>query len=230
MSSNKNLVIQHLENISWEVLESHRDVVQKFIRGKAGVYALYKKKNLYYVGLAKNLMWRIKHHLKDRHKGSWDRFSVYLTVHDEHMKELESLILRMVVPKGNKIKGQFANSQNLRPIINLNIKERDDSIRAKLLGGIFEQKNRIHKLKNRAKKNYYSGILNKRMALQGNSNGKTYKATLRKDGMFSHKNKLYPSPTAAAKAATGKKVINGRWFWKYKNDKGKWVRLNHFGT
>ena len=90
MSSNKNLVVQHLENISWEVLGKYPDVVRTFIKGKAGVYALYKNNNLYYVGLAKNLMGRIKQHLKDRHKGSWNRFSVYLTFHDEHMKELES--------------------------------------------------------------------------------------------------------------------------------------------
>ncbi|MDR3608949.1 MAG: hypothetical protein P4L27_00120 [Ignavibacteriaceae bacterium] len=230
MSTKKNLVIQHLENISWEVLESYPEVVQKFIKGKAGVYALYKRKNLYYVGLAKNLMWRIKQHLLDRHKGRWDRFSVYLTVHDEHIKELESLILRMVNPKGNKIKGQFAKSENLRKIVNRKIKETDDSNRAKLLGGIFEQKNRKYKLKNRPKKNYFAGLLNKRMPLRGSYKGKLFHATLRKDGTFSHKNQSYPSPTAAAVAVTGGKVINGRTFWKFKNDKGEWVNLNHFDT
>ncbi len=31
---------------------------------------------LYYVGLAKDLRWRLKHHLKDHHHAPWDRFSV----------------------------------------------------------------------------------------------------------------------------------------------------------
>jgi len=74
------------------------------------VYALYKRSKLYYVGLAKDL----KAHLNDRHGQSWDRFSVYLTIGDEHLKELESLILRIVKPKGNKVKGKFAKSQDLR--------------------------------------------------------------------------------------------------------------------
>lgn len=47
-------------------------------------------------------MTRVNHHLKDWHKGKWDRFSVYLTNDDEHIKPLESLMLRIINPKGNK--------------------------------------------------------------------------------------------------------------------------------
>ncbi|NJD21133.1 MAG: GIY-YIG nuclease family protein, partial [Melioribacter sp.] len=90
MSKQKHLVLQHLENISGKVLQEYVAVIKDFIKGKAGVYALYGKEKLYYVGLASNLMNRLKIHLNDRHRGLWDRFSVYLTVHDEHMKELES--------------------------------------------------------------------------------------------------------------------------------------------
>ena len=230
MSSNKNLVVQHLENISWEVLGKYPDVVRTFIRGKAGVYALYRNKNLYYVGLAKNLMGRIKQHLKDRHKGSWNRFSVYLTVHDEHMKELESLILRMIKPTGNKIVGKFANSANLKKTITRKIKDLENSRLNKFMGGSEENAKIKASLKNKPNKNYFVGIVSKRIPLRAEYKGKKFHATLRKDGTFSHKNKLYLSPTAAAVAVTGGKVINGRWFWKFKNDKGIWVRLKEFGT
>jgi hypothetical protein len=60
-------------------LDEYRDIVRTMIRGKSGVYALYKQDKLYYVGLASNLMTRVNGHLKDRHHGAWDRFSVYLT-------------------------------------------------------------------------------------------------------------------------------------------------------
>lgn len=33
---------------------------------------------------------------------------------DEHLRELESLILRIATPEGNKVKGKFAKSQDLR--------------------------------------------------------------------------------------------------------------------
>ena len=67
MPGKKRLVTQHLEGISWEVLEAYPEVIKSLIRRKAGVYALYKNDKLYYIGLAINLMGRLKQHLKDRH-------------------------------------------------------------------------------------------------------------------------------------------------------------------
>ena len=104
------LVTQHLENVSREVLERYQQLAQDFIRGRHGVYALYRRGKLYYVGLATNLRGRLKSHLRDRHGESWDRFSVYLTIGDQHMRELEALMLRISKPKGNKVKGRFARS------------------------------------------------------------------------------------------------------------------------
>jgi len=43
---------------------------------------------LQYVGLAGSLQGRLKTHLHDRHKDSWDRFSVYLTITDSHLREV----------------------------------------------------------------------------------------------------------------------------------------------
>jgi hypothetical protein len=46
------LVFQHLERVSRKLLEEHPDIVRQFIGRSAGVYALYRKNRLYYVGLA----------------------------------------------------------------------------------------------------------------------------------------------------------------------------------
>lgn len=135
MAKRNRLVVQHLESVSWKVLEEYPDIIRKMIRQKSGVYALYRRHNLYYVGLANNLMGRLKQHLRDRHNGSWDRFSVYLTEHDGHMKELESLLLRIATPSGNKQTGKFARSENLHLSLNRRVKEIDDDRRALLLGG-----------------------------------------------------------------------------------------------
>jgi hypothetical protein len=43
----------------------------------------------------------------------WDTFSVYLTIGDKHLRELESLILRVVQPPGNRQLGKFSGAQNL---------------------------------------------------------------------------------------------------------------------
>jgi hypothetical protein len=49
-----------LESVSWRVLAEYRDIVGAMIRRKSGVYGLYKQDKLYYVGLASNLMGRVK--------------------------------------------------------------------------------------------------------------------------------------------------------------------------
>ena len=75
-----HLVCQHLEDISRDALEKHQKIIKQYVRRRNGVYALYRKGKLYYVGLAKNLRSRLTHHLRDRHSNAWDRFSVYLTL------------------------------------------------------------------------------------------------------------------------------------------------------
>ena len=82
MAKRAQLVSQHLENISHEALSKYQDVIRSYVRGRQGIYALYRKNELYYVGLAGNLRSRLRSHLRDRHKKLWDRFSVYLTIGD----------------------------------------------------------------------------------------------------------------------------------------------------
>jgi hypothetical protein len=89
---------------------------------------------LHYVGLAGNLRSRLAHHLKDRHRDSWDRFSVYLTIGDSHLKELESLILRIVKPSGNKIKGKFQKSEDIRTRFSRDVRSHQHAELISLLG------------------------------------------------------------------------------------------------
>ena len=114
MARQSQLVCQHLENISHDALSKYQNVIRSYVRGRQGIYALYRKNELYYVGLASNLRNRLKHHLRDRHRELWDRFSIYLTIGDSHLKELESLILRTIKPSGNHQSGKFIKSENLR--------------------------------------------------------------------------------------------------------------------
>ncbi|MEK6765527.1 MAG: GIY-YIG nuclease family protein [Planctomycetota bacterium] len=224
MAKKKRLVLQHLEDISWRVLEEYPNVVQQMIRRKSGVYALYRKQSLYYVGLASNLMGRLKTHLKDRHHGSWDRFSVYLTIHDDHMKELESLLLRIVNPSGNKVIGKFTDSDNLSLPLNQHMKDADADRRALMIGGQVARRRCRTKTKQGKGTKNLSGIFDRRIALKASHLGREFRASLRKDGSIGFNNKVYDSPTGAAKEAIGR-TRNGWSFWRYRNTKGKWVKL-----
>lgn len=225
MSKKHHLVIGQLENISWKVLEDYKDVVKNMIKGKSGIYALYHRDNLYYVGLASNLKKRLNDHLKDRHNRKWDKFSVYLTQKDEHMKELESLFLRIMKPEGNKVKGKFSGSMNLRQVLNSEIKNADDDRRALLMGGVVEKNRRRKKAKDGIGTIALAGIVERRIGLRGWFNGYEYKATLRKNGQIFFDGEKYDTPTSAAKAVK-KRTVNGWVFWHYKDKNGEWVKLS----
>ena len=82
----RHLVVQHLENISRTALEKYQKIIREYIKDKKGVYALYRRDKLKYVGLATDLRIRLKTHLTDRHAQTWDKFSIYLTENDEHLR------------------------------------------------------------------------------------------------------------------------------------------------
>jgi len=210
-----HLVCQHLEDISREALEKHQRVIKQYVRRRNGVYALYRKGKLYYVGLAKNLRARLKSHLHDKHGSSWDRFSVYLTIGEKHLRELESLILRIVQPKGNKQKGKYPKSEDIRRRFARDVKDRLKYEVALLLG-------------NQPKKPASQGRGSKlrRTKLKAWYKGKVYRALLLKGGKVRYKRRVYESPSAAA-AKVVKGASNGWIFWKYQRAPGDWVTVDH---
>jgi len=219
------ILLGFLEGISWRVLEEYPQVVADLIRRKAGVYALYKNNRLYYVGLASNLMGRIKHHLKDRHKWLWDRFSVYVTQNNEHVKQLESLLLRIAAPSGNRVKGNFGGSANLYRTLNRAMTAHDADKRASLLGGHAARQRRRRKTADAKGTLVLAGIVDRRLPLRGKYKGKMYRATLRRDGYISYAGKLYESPSSAAIRVV-KRSANGWHFWQFKDGARKWMSLS----
>lgn len=219
------LVSEYLERVGGDVLASEhfRAIVRGMIKGHAGVYALYKNETLYYVGLASNLMGRVNHHLKDRHAGKWNRFSVYLTSKGEHVKPIESLLLRIINPKGNKVQGRLPGAVDLKKELNHQVSEQQADERARLLGGALARNRQRKKAASAKGSLVLAGSIDRRMVLRGEYKGVRFMATLRKDGHASYKKELYTSPSAAAKAVIGR-AANGWHFWHYKKG-AQWVPL-----
>jgi len=227
MQRREQLVCQHLENISRKALEKHQEIVRQYVRGRQGMYALYRRGKLYYVGLATNLRNRLKTHLRDRHKNSWDHFSVYLTIGDRHLHELEALILRMVKPSGNQQKGKFARSDDLRRRFRRHCKRNMMAEIDELLGEtcvIQEQQETkgVPKRREVVLKKYISSPL----ILKAKHKGQHIMARVRRNGTILLGGKVYTSPSVAGAAACKRKSCNGWTFWKYERAPGDWVLLN----
>jgi hypothetical protein len=187
------------------------------------VHGLYHDDDLYYVGLASDLSSRLEAHLGDKHAGQWNRFSVYLTIGDKHLRELETLILRVVKPRpeGNSKTGKFARSEDLRTRLGRDIKERDREKRDHIFGKTDETVRVV-----------LPGPTpplcphDKRVSrLRGHSKGKTFHASVREDGTIRLQDKVHTSPSAAAQAAT-QYPVDGWLFWKYERAPGDWIPLD----
>ena len=236
----KHLVVQHLENVPQEAFKRFPTVMREFARWRNGVYALYKGNRLYYVGLARNLRSRLRTHLGDRHKGLWDRFSIYLTEGDEHLKELESLVLRIASPKGNRVRGKLVGSENLRRRFRKRIKECQKEELALFSGEPPEEDNgKSKETKEPTQKTGEPALAsyasNKKFVIRLEHKDKRYVANVRQDGTirFSAKGAGGPalrkvkftSPSVAAKAVLGH-AVNGWCCWRYRNKAGEWVILD----
>lgn len=222
MARREQLVCQHLENISRGALEKYQGIIKQYIRGRHGIYALYSKKRLYYVGLASDLRFRLKQHLKDRHGGSWDRFGIYLTLMDSHLRELESLLLRVAKPVGNRQQGRFSSSEDLRHRFAREIRAHfRDELSALIGENVREDVLSLQE----GRTPVLSRYPRRPSVLQAKFKGKFLQAKVLKDGRIRFGGKLYSSPSIAGAVACKRLTCNGWTFWSYERAPGDLVKL-----
>ncbi len=230
------LVCQFLEHASSEVLEDHGSHLRDLVGRSHGVYSLYKRDVLYYVGLASNLRGRLDQHLRDRHKGLWNNFSLYLTLESGFMKELESLVLRIAEPKGNKQRGKFAKAQSLLKTLKHRIKDEQENDRDALFANHLRKPRKVANQKSvrKVKGNKRSSRVavlakysHRPKLLRKVYKGKKYTAQVRSDGTITVRGIVgrFNSPSLAA-MAIARRSMNGWSFWTYQQAPGKWSSLD----
>jgi RAMA domain-containing protein len=219
------LVSEYLEGISRAALAEYQQFFRERTRKRHGVYALYRGKRLYYVGLARDLRGRLRQHLKDRHGQSWDRFSVYLTIGDDHVRELEALVLRIVRPTGNTQLGKFGRASNLRRHFVGRVHE-DARHRLDELLGREDSKPKSSVARARGRHPVLASYITTPMRLRALYKGKRIRARVLRRGQISYRRTRFNSPSLAARAAIGgSRAINGWTFWTYERAPGDWVQL-----
>lgn len=215
------MITQSLEHISKDVFSKYAPLIAQLIEKSSGVYALYHEDELYYVGRATQLRRRVNQHLKDRHDASWTHFSIYLISNDSHIGEIESLLVRIANPKGNRVKPKGRDSRELRKQLEHLIKQKH---REELDDLFSKKRTRIAVDTARTLK----GLVAKRTRIYRTYKGKEYKAILNPSGSIFYKGKKYLTPTSAAKTIVTRAAVNGWSFWYIKNSKNEWVRLGEY--
>ena len=115
------LVRWYAENLGADLLDIG-EIVERVLGKKSGVYVLIRGNEPYYVGLASELRHRLPKHREDRLAGKWDRFSFY-AMKTKYIKDVETLLIRLIDPDGNKTGGNFDWHRNLKKRIKKEIKK-----------------------------------------------------------------------------------------------------------
>ena len=223
------LVFNYIENVPRNVLTKYPEVCGKYFGDTPGIYALHSKNRLQYIGMASNLNVRLNSHHKDRKMPPWDRFSVYYTQYGEYNNELASLFSRITTPPKAK-KQSLPYSDSLRYMMAKDVelvqKNGSSALRATLAPK--SEKPQPPTPLSPRKASTTPGSLDpyvkKRFTIACQYKGVVHRATVRQNGLIYFDGGLYTTPSAAAKAVTGKKT-DGWKFWRFKNKVGKWAPL-----
>ncbi|HWT01576.1 MAG TPA: GIY-YIG nuclease family protein [Pyrinomonadaceae bacterium] len=220
----RSLVINRLEKVSKDLFRKYFSLITELVGNSPGIYALYDGSELYYVGKSTDLKKRVKQHLRDRHLASWTHFSLYLVRKAEHIHEIESLLVRIANPQGNRIvpKGKSSGPM-LKKLMQMVRQKHSDEFQS--LFGINKTKKQSIRSDGVDGKRTLKGLVSKPTPLFREYKGKKFTATLNPDGTITLKNKRYNTPTAAAKAVVDRSAVNGWHFWYIEDLNGDWIKL-----
>jgi len=223
----KGLFTESLENISKNLFRDHIEIIKELIGNSSGIYALYDENELYYVGRASELKRRVNQHLRDRHDSQWTHFSLFLIKRADYIGDIESLLIRIAEPIGNRAKPKGRDSKILVAKLKQLIKEKHAEELRELISGRSNKK-LIKKVK---KRDSLKGLVERRTPIYRTYKGVEYKALLTPKGLIYYQKKVFTSPTAAAKQVVGQaRSVNGWYFWTIKNATGEWVKLSEYLT
>jgi hypothetical protein len=91
--------------------------LRHIMKGYSGIYVLYHGAQIYYVGLTTDLFGRLSAHSRDRHRKKWDHFAIFRIKRAGFLKDVETLLMRVVRPPGNRSMGHIARSGDLTKVL-----------------------------------------------------------------------------------------------------------------
>lgn len=225
-SNKKGLFTESLEGISRNLFRDHSEIITALIGDSSGIYALYDENELYYVGRASDLKRRVNQHLKDRHDSQWTHFSLFLIKRADYIGDIESLLVRIAEPIGNRAKPRGRDSKALKSKLKKLIQQKHKQELNELISGR-TVKAEAASTKNRLQRSLV-GLVKRRTPIYHMYKGVEHRALLTPKGLIHYNKKAYTSPTAAALAIIKNGRVNGWHFWRIKNAAGDWVKLAEY--
>lgn len=221
-----NLVANRLEKVSKDLFRKYYELITDLVSTSPGVYALYDGDSLYYVGKSIDLRKRVKQHLRDRHLNSWTHFSFYLIRKVQYINEIESLLVRIASPKGNRVTPAGRHRGPLLNELKRMIRQKQKQELSDLFGE--SAKGTSPRRKRFTSQRTLLGLVSRRKGLYRNYKGNKYSAILFPNGTIRLGKNNYSSPTAAAKVVVDRSQVNGWNFWYIEDVNGDRIKLSKY--
>ena len=222
----KGLLTESLEKVSRDIFKRYSSEITELIGNSPGIYALYDSSELYYIGKATDLRRRVKQHLVDRHVASWTHFSLYLVKKVEQIHEIESLVIRIANPDGNRAVPKGKDDVKLHKKLKRLIRIKQEEELERLLGR--KKGRRKISMLSVGHPKKLAGLVNRKKKLYRTYKGKEYIAYLTPKGKILLGKKSFDSPTGAAKSIVDRRTVGGWDFWYIRESSGEWVRLSEY--
>jgi hypothetical protein len=97
--------------------------INRVMKGHSGIYLLYHRTTPYYVGKAHNLLGRLRAHQRGRHKDKWDGFAIWRIRNIRLLRDVETLLLQLLKPVGNKVAGRLPRKANINLLLQQALKD-----------------------------------------------------------------------------------------------------------
>lgn len=150
-----------------------------------------------------------------------------MVIAHKHIKELETLVLRMVRPKGNKQLGRFVKSENLRSRLSRDLRRKQREELTQLLGKrrrVTPAKTSLRRPNRDVSPGALTPYISRGFRIRARYKRKTIRARVLQNGWIRYGDYLYKTPSGAGRAAR-KRSTNGWTFWEYVRSPGEWVPL-----
>lgn len=118
-----------LDNVKRGSFDTIKKELNKTLKTRRGIYALYKNGKVVKVGLSTGLYGRVKGHSKNENL-DWDTASFFVIRHIKYLRDLETAVNRIAKPPHSKQLGRVADEHYLERLLRSSVKQKRKELKS----------------------------------------------------------------------------------------------------
>ena len=122
-------LIQHaLEDVKRESFDVIKRELREVLKGRAGIYALYRRNTVVKVGLGTDIFYRVRGHARSN-KINWDTVSFFIIRNIKYLRDVETAVNRIAKPKYSLQKGRVGDERLFSNTLKNSVNDKNRKLR-----------------------------------------------------------------------------------------------------